>query len=153
MITIVFATETGTAEGLSGDASDKLSSNGLENRIVDLSELSLTELSEISTFVAIVSTWGDGEPPSDSEDLFQEFRESDLDLTGMKFAVLGLGDTSYDLFCQFGKDLDEELDKRGARRLAPRVDCDIDYDEPFDNWLDSLVPILKNEVHAEAAGV
>ncbi|MEM6917198.1 MAG: flavodoxin domain-containing protein [Verrucomicrobiota bacterium] len=153
MINIVFATETGTAEGLAGDASDKLGQNGLENRIVDLSETSLDEISEMETFVAIVSTWGDGEPPSDSEDLFQELRESSLDLSKMKFSVLSLGDTSYDLFCQFGKDLDAELDKRGARRILPRVDCDIDYDEPFDEWLDTLIQVLKNEVHTEAAGV
>ncbi|MEM1442680.1 MAG: flavodoxin domain-containing protein [Verrucomicrobiota bacterium] len=153
MINVIFATETGTAEGLAGDASDKLGQNDLENRIVDLSETTLDEIAEMQTIVAIVSTWGDGEPPSDSEDLFQEFQDSSLDLSGKKFAVLSLGDTSYDLFCQFGKDLDEELEKRGAHRLLPRVDCDIDYDEPFDEWLGKLIDVLKNEVVSETAGV
>ena len=72
MISIVFATETGTAESLCEETAEKFTENGLENRMLDLSEMSVSDLEEIDTLVAIVSTWGDGEPPSDSEDIFGE---------------------------------------------------------------------------------
>ncbi|MDF1823523.1 MAG: flavodoxin domain-containing protein [Verrucomicrobiales bacterium] len=152
MITIAFATETGSAESLAEEAAEKLSGFGLVNRIVDLGDMDISQLEGTETLIAVVSTWGDGEPPGGVEGFFGDLQEArDLRLSLTSFAVLALGDSSYDLFCQFGKDLDSELAKRGARRILPRVDCDIDYEEPFEQWINNLVYALKSR--REVAGV
>ncbi|MEM9017112.1 MAG: flavodoxin domain-containing protein [Verrucomicrobiota bacterium] len=143
MITIAFATETGTAEGLALDTKERFDDLGVPNQVVDLSEMKTEELQTMETFLAIVSTWGDGDPPSDSEDFFEELRDLEsMNLPSLRFAVLALGDTSYDLFCQFGKDLEEQLARHGAEKMLERVDCDIDYEDPFDKWLDQVASIL-----------
>ena len=60
-------------------------------------------------------------------------------LDGTFFSVLALGDTSYEFFCESGKDWDQRLEQLGATRLVVRVDCDVDYDSMAETWaLDAL---------------
>ena len=51
-------------------------------------------------------------------------------LDGVEFGVLALGDTAYVEFCAIGKALDERLAALGGKRVADRVDCDLDFAEP-----------------------
>ena len=151
MITILYATETGTAESLAEEASDGLTKLGLDVAVKDIGDMEVADLQEIRYLVAIVSTWGEGDPPSDAEDFFEEFRESDpIGLGSTKFCVLALGDTNYDDFCQFGKNLDAELERHGAVRMLSRVDCDVDYELPFELWLEEAGKLLSDELLASA---
>ena len=63
-----------------------------------------------------------------------DFDPDSLSLSQLSFSVCALGDTSYEFFCQCGRDFDRRLEELGARRIAPRVDCDVDYDEGFETW-------------------
>ncbi|NRB73546.1 MAG: flavodoxin domain-containing protein [Verrucomicrobiales bacterium] len=143
MITVTFATETGNAEDLAEEAGKFLTEKGMDNRVIDIARLESGDLGEIETLVAIVSTWGDGEPPTDAEDFFFELRDREtMNLSHLKYAVLALGDTCYDLFCQFGKDLDAELERHGAECMLDRVDCDVDYEDSFDAWIGEVADRL-----------
>ena len=60
----------------------------------------------------------------------------------MHFAVLALGDSSYEFFCQSGKEWDAQFEKLGATRAIDRLDCDVDYDAPAAEWLMDALPTL-----------
>ena len=67
----------------------------------------------------------------------------------MRFSILALGDTSYEFFCQTGKDFDQKLEELGAQRLSPRVDCDLDYDEPVAEWFGQVISALNGAENAQ----
>ena len=58
--------------------------------------------------------------------------------TILNFAVLGLGDKNYSDFCGASKKFDARLEALGAKRLAPRGECDADYETAAKNWIDGL---------------
>jgi len=88
----------------------------------------------------ICSTWGEGEMPDNAEELWQQAStDSAPKLPGVHFTVLALGDTSYEFYCESGKDWDRRFEELGATRLVERVDCDVDYDSAAAAWaLDAL---------------
>jgi sulfite reductase (NADPH) flavoprotein alpha-component len=67
------------------------------------------------------------------------------------FSVLALGDSNYEHFCKFGRDLDEKLASLGAFRMCERVDCDVDTDEPFTRWRSLLFKSIEQIVAARPA--
>ena len=72
-------------------------------------------------------------------------------LEGVGFSVLSLGDSSYDFFCQTGKEFDIRLEELGANRVYERVDCDLDYDEPASEWIEGVVSALTKQSNPEKA--
>lgn len=91
----------------------------------------------------IVSTHGEGDPP-DNALSFHEYVHGRRapKLNHLNFSVLSLGDSSYEFFCQTGKEFDERFKELGGTRLTDRVDCDLDYDEPFSEWLQGVASSL-----------
>ena len=73
-----------------------------------------------------------------------------LDLSGVKYSVLALGNTTYDHFCKCGRELDAALERHGAMRLYPRVDCDVDYDDPARRWIEGVLTTLRQEQNYSA---
>jgi sulfite reductase (NADPH) flavoprotein alpha-component len=67
--------------------------------------------------------------------------------------VLGLGDSSYEYFCQTGKDFDNRLASLGATALAERVDCDVDYEAAVNDWSAKLVDVAKQSLVSQSADV
>ena len=133
-ITIAFGSETGTAEGLAEETATTLSAKGYQCQVVDLEDFTVEALSESQVFLLITSTFGEGEPPTNAEDFYDELMSADaLDLSQLAFSVCALGDQTYEFFCQCGKDFDKRLEELGAKRIAARVDCDTDYLE-YDDW-------------------
>ena len=142
-VNIFYGSESGNAEGLAHDAQKALKKSGLAATVKDLAETKVADLSKVSHALIISSTWGDGEPP-DSAVAFHEalMTENSLKLDNLQFSVCALGDTSYEKFCQTGKDFDTKLAALGAQRMVDRQDCDVDYDEPFQQWLESVTTAL-----------
>jgi sulfite reductase (NADPH) flavoprotein alpha-component len=66
-----------------------------------------------------------------------------LNLRGLKFSVLALGNTTYDHFCRCGREFDLALERHGAMRIYPRVDCDVDYEEPVKRWIEGVLTALQ----------
>src|SRR3546814_19471206 len=92
----------------------------------------------------VVSTYGEGDPPQPATGFFEfiEGRKAPK-LDGKRFAVLALGDSTYEFYCEAGKRLDRRFEKLGAERLAPRVDCDIAYEEAAESWIGAIVEQLE----------
>src|SRR3546814_3345984 len=100
-----------------------------------MADYNVRQLGQEQDLLVIVSTYGEGDPPQPATGFFEfvEGRKAPK-LDGVRFAVLALGDSTYEYYCEAGKRLDRRLEELGATRLAPRVDCDVDYEEPAEGW-------------------
>ncbi len=134
-LTILYGTQTGTAESLAKRAAKEAGKRGFAPAVLDMAATDAEKLAAEKNVLLIVSTYGDGEPPDSAKALHTALANEAPALSGVRYSVCALGDTHYTLFCQCGKDFDSRLEKRGAVRVAPRVDCDVDYEEPFSLWL------------------
>lgn len=138
-ITVLYASQTGTAQGLAKKYGESLKGLGFEVNVSSMNDFKTNALKKLDHLLIIASTHGEGEPP-DNAIAFHSFlygkRAPKLD--HVKFAVLALGDSSYEFFCKTGKDFDEQLEKLGAQRIVDRVDCDLDFDEPAAQWFEAV---------------
>ena len=90
----------------------------------------------------VCSTWGEGEMPDNAEDLYESATSAGSILSKTNFSICALGDTGYDLFCQSGKDWDKTLEDMGGSRIHDRVDCDVDFEMPAEEWMKGAMPKL-----------
>ncbi|MCY9434286.1 assimilatory sulfite reductase (NADPH) flavoprotein subunit [Bacillus haynesii] len=150
-VTILFGSQTGNAQGLAETAAKTLTERGFQVTVSAMSDFKPNQLKKLKNLLIVVSTHGEGDPP-DNALSFHEFlhgrRAPKLD--DLRYSVLALGDTSYEFFCQTGKEFDQRLGELGGTRLHPRVDCDLDYDEPAATWLDGVISSL-NEGQEQGA--
>jgi sulfite reductase (NADPH) flavoprotein alpha-component len=144
-IHILFGTQTGNAEEVANEAATLARTRGFAPKVEELDAISAEQLATMEHVIVVVSTYGEGEMP-DNAALFWEALSSPTAprLEGMKYGVLGLGDTSYDQFCQAAKLIDMRLEQLGATRLGDRVDCDVDYEEVATAWLGATLPTAEN---------
>ncbi len=137
---IGFGTETGNSELLAMDAFKKVSDLGIEAKCACLDEVGVDDLKLVNHLIIICSTWGDGEQPDNAQDLYDVVEEiGDDELNGVNFAILALGDTAFDLFCEAGIQWDELLEKKGGQRFHDRIDCDTDYEDDAEEWIDIVL--------------
>ena len=137
---ILYGTETGNSELLAMDAEKIATAKGFDASINGMDEVSTDDLASHGNLLIICSTWGDGEQPDNAIDLWDYVEElGDGDLQNMKFAVLALGDTAFDLFCEAGKEWDRILEEKGASRIYDRVDCDVDYEDDAEEWIENVI--------------
>ncbi|MGG1516167.1 assimilatory sulfite reductase (NADPH) flavoprotein subunit [Paenibacillus oryzisoli] len=149
-VTILFGSQTGNSHGLAKKLAKKLQDQSFQVTLSSMSDFKTNNLKKVTNLLMVVSTHGEGEPP-DNAISFYEFLHSKRapQLEGARYAVLSLGDTSYEFFCQTGKDFDKRLQELGAKPLAERVDCDVDFDEPAAAWMGSVLNALQS---ASASG-
>ena len=148
-LTILFGTQTGTAETLAKQAAKEAGKRGFAPTVLDMAAVSLDQLPSHSNLLVITSTYGEGEPPDNAKALHTALiaeAAAATTLTSVRYSVCALGDTNYTLFCQAGKDFDTGLEKRGATRVTPRTDCDTDYEAPFTAWLETTLSALGSKV-------
>lgn len=142
-IHILYGSQTGTAESVARDAVKVAKAHGLNPVIKSMDEVDADALTKMETLLIVTSTYGEGEMPDNAQVLWSAVKaDSMAKLDNLQFAVLALGDTSYDLFCQAGIDWDNRLAELGATRLQTRVDCDVEYEEPAEEWMHSVIPAL-----------
>jgi sulfite reductase (NADPH) flavoprotein alpha-component len=152
-LTVLYGTESGNAESLADRTVKDAKKRGFQAVMKNMSEISPADLAKSSNLLVIVSTWGDGEPPETAMAFCKEFMTADLALAGVRFSVCALGDTSYEKFCQTGKDLDERFEALGAVRVLARQDCDVDYEEAYAEWCDGALTALAPATVAPASYV
>ena len=139
-ITVLYGTETGNSELLAMDICKAGEQIGLECENFGMDEIDNSDFSDIENLLIVCSTWGDGEQPDNAIDLWDYVEElGDDELQNMKFAVLALGDTAFDLFCEAGKEWDRILEEKGASRIYERVDCDVDYEDDAEEWIENVI--------------
>lgn len=151
-LSILFGSQTGTAEGLAKKAAKEAGRRGFAATVLDMAQTDAARLAAEKNLLVIVSTYGDGEPPDAAKALHTALAQNGAaGLPDLRFSVCALGDTNYAQFCQCGKDFDARLEKLGARRVLERVDCDLEYEEKFARWLDRALGALAPDTAAPAS--
>jgi len=144
-IKIIYGTMTGNSEELANDLSEKLSEEGFQTELADAAEYDVTDLKNERKVAIVISTWGEGDPPDDAEQFcFDLYDGKAGELPEMEFSVCSLGDSSYDDFCGCGRKVEECLEKAGAKKIADRVDLDVDFEEGYEEWATRLIAALKS---------
>lgn len=147
-ITIISASQTGNARKVAEQLKAKLSEKHAVN-LISAADYKAKKINQEQIILLVTSTQGDGEPPEEAINLHRFlFGKKAPTLTGIDFAVLALGDSSYPNFCQAGKDFDQRLADLGATRLLERVDCDLDYQATAAAWIEQIAQKL---AHASAS--
>jgi len=141
-LTILWGSQTGTAEGLAKQAAKEAGKRGFAPTILDMAATTAEQLATAGNVLVITSTYGDGEPPDNAKALHTALLNGAPSLAGVRYAVCGLGDTNYTLFNQCAKDFDAAIAKHGGARVHDRADCDTDYEAPFTTWLDQSLAAL-----------
>ncbi|MGW8256814.1 MAG: assimilatory sulfite reductase (NADPH) flavoprotein subunit, partial [Thermoguttaceae bacterium] len=145
-VTVLFGSQTGNAMRLAGSLSRRLQQAGLKVTTSCMSEFRTNKLKKIQNLLVIVSTHGEGDPP-DKAKLFHEYIHTQRapKLSALRFSVLALGDQSYKNYCQTGKDFDSRFEALGASRLFERVDCDVDFRDSAEAWMQGVATVLTAE--------
>lgn len=151
-LTILFGSETGNSRALAQALSEAAREVGRQPTVVDIADYKARQLRDEQDLLIVVSTYGEGDPPQGAADFF-EFLDSRKapKLPDLRFAVLALGDSTYERYCEAGKRLDRRLEELGGVRLRPRVDCDVDYDEPAAAWTADVVAKIARKAGRAAA--
>lgn len=143
-LTVLFGSQTGNAKGVAQQFHAKAEAAGYSSKLVSMADFKPRQLKSETHVVVFVSTHGEGDAPDDAIELHEFIGGKKAPkLAGLKYAVVGLGDSSYEFFCQTGKDFDERLSKLGATPVVPRLDCDVDYEDAVAAWSEKAIAALK----------
>lgn len=142
-VKILFGSQTGNSEALAKKLAKAMAKGNFAPEVVDMGDFENESLTQEKNILIITSTYGDGEPPDNAADL-HEWLLSDAAprLENLNYSVLSLGDTEYPDFCKCGIEFDERLADLGATAIYPRVDCDVDYEDPFNDWKQGVLNAL-----------
>lgn len=151
-VAVISASQTGNARKVAAELQQRLAAAGVNAAHTAAADYKPKNIAGEQLVLLVTSTQGEGEPPEEALSLYKLLSGKKAPkLSGLKFAVLGLGDSSYPMFCGAGKSFDELLAKLGGERLLERQDCDLEYQAEAAAWLDKIVPLVGSLAAAPAA--
>ncbi|WP_154954576.1 assimilatory sulfite reductase (NADPH) flavoprotein subunit [Neisseria flavescens] len=151
-VAVISASQTGNARKVAAELQQRLAAAGVNAVHAAAADYKPKNIAGEQLVLLVTSTQGEGEPPEEALSLYKLLSGKKAPkLSGLKFAVLGLGDSSYPMFCGAGKSFDELLAKLGGERLLERQDCDLEYQASAAAWLDKIVPLVGSLAAAPAA--
>ena len=141
---VLWASQTGNAEELAVTVHDRLVQTGRPVSLRSMADTAPATVPEHADLLIVTSTFGDGEAPDNGAGFWRQLTaDPSPQLSGLRYSVLALGDSSYDDYCGYGRRLDERLEQLGAQRLLPRVDCEPDSRaDAAERWLEQLLDAL-----------
>ncbi len=147
-LTIISASHTGNGRKISEKLLAAVQALGVQARMIKAGDYQPREIAKEKLLYVVISTHGDGDPPDEARGLYEFLGTKRApQLPELQYSVLSLGDSSYPKFCEAGRVIDERLAKLGARRLLPRVDCDVDFEKLATTWADDALARVRE--HAE----
>lgn len=142
-LAIYYGTMTGNAESLAQGTFDRATAAGWTATLHNLADVKVDDLlANASRAIFVVSTWGDGEPPSDAEDFFNALSSATVDLSTLQHAVFGLGDSNYEHFNAFAKNLNARLIELGSTAVAEVTAADVVFEPDYEGWEPKVLELL-----------
>ena len=139
-LTIISASHTGNGRKICEKLLAAVQALGMQARVIKAGDYQPREIAKEKLLYVVISTHGDGDPPDEARGLYEFLGTKRApQLPELQYSVLALGDTSYPKFCEAGRVIDERLAKLGAKRLLPRVDCDVDFEKLAQTWSDDAL--------------
>lgn len=152
-LAILFGSQTGTAETLAHRAAKEAQRRGFAATVLDMGCVTVEQLAAESHVLVVTSTYGDGEPPDNALPLHAALARDPAGplLARVQYTVCGLGEEKYAEFCKCGRDFDQFLERWGASRMSARADCNLDYDDTFDAWLEAALGAIAGRAELSIA--
>ncbi len=144
-LTILYITETGNSKFLAGEIAKKLKVEGVHAKLKAADQYRLADFEKEKNLIVIASTHGDGEIPAAGKKFFEHITQNELALASLNYFIIALGDTNYPLFCQSGKDIDARLEKLGGKKLAERIDLDLDFENSIPEIFEKIFNIFGHQ--------
>lgn len=139
-LTIVYGSQTGNAKRIAEQLARRGEAAGLRLRLLRADTYPQRELAQERQLLLVISTQGDGEPPDDARGLFEFITGKRAPkLPALRFAVLGLGDSSYPQFCTIGRQLDARLAELGATRFSAFGEADVEIEAVAAPWTEQVL--------------
>ena len=143
-LTIISASHTGNGRKISEKLLAAVQALGMQARMIKAGDYQPREIAKEKLLYVVISTHGDGDPPDEARGLYEFLGTKRApQLPELQYSVLALGDSSYPKFCEAGRVVDERLAKLGAKRLLPRVDCDVDFEKLAQTWADDALARMR----------
>ncbi|MCE0558131.1 assimilatory sulfite reductase (NADPH) flavoprotein subunit [Motilimonas sp. E26] len=150
-LTVLFGSQTGNSKGVAEELAAAAKAQGLPVQVKSMANYKAKDLKTETHLIIVVSTNGEGEAPDDAIELHELLGSKKAPkLPELNYAVLALGDSSYEFFCQTGKDFDERLAATGAQSFLERLDCDVDYEAPAKEWGDKALKLVSETLVTSA---
>ncbi|RZQ51575.1 assimilatory sulfite reductase (NADPH) flavoprotein subunit [Pseudoalteromonas phenolica] len=152
-LTILYGSQTGNAKSVANQLKAAAEAKGLAVKLVNMADYKPAQLKKEKFIAVAVSTYGEGEPPEDAENLHAFLASKKAPkLDGVKVAVIGLGDSSYEFFCQTAIDFEERFKALGAETVVARADLDVDFEDQAAAWIGGAVDAFEPELKAQSQG-
>lgn len=150
-VTILYGSQSGNCEQVARRLGEALAQCGIVFTTLDMLDCRKSHLQEAQRLLVIVSTHGEGEPPDRAKPLYELLHGRKAPrLEHLRYSVLALGDSSYEMYCETGRRFDAQLQELGAHRLHPRVECDVDFLAPSQLWIEAVAGKLASELASGA---
>ncbi len=141
-ISILYGTETGNSKKLALQFTGLAKQQSLNARCTAIEQYRHEDLSKENYLFIVISTQGEGEPPETAKKFYDFLHQTETRLEDVKYSILALGDSSYPLFCTTGEAIDQQLQRLGATRVLPLQRCDVDYEQPADDWFKGVIGLF-----------
>ncbi len=133
--TLLVASHSGNGKHIAKRLVAQAASVGIPIKMMNMGTYKPEDLAAEKNLLAIISTYGEGDPPAAAEALFEYLSGPAAPrLDALRYSVLALGDKSYIHYCKAGADLDAMLAAAGGQPLCERVDADLDFHADVARW-------------------
>lgn len=158
-IIVFYGSQTGTAEEFATRLAKEANRYKLKAMVADPEEYDMEDLAkvpEIENSLAIfcVATYGEGDPTDNAQEFYQWLQAGESDLSGLNYAVFGLGNKTYEHYNSMGKYVDSRLEELGATRVFELGlgDDDANIEEDFISWKERFWSAVCEHFKIESLG-
>ncbi len=143
---ILYGSKTGNAKMVANELKKYSKTNNIHLPVENMSSFHPHLLPQLKKVIVVVSTHDDGMPPNKARKFYKKIHSSEMPkLNGLEFAICGLGDSSYEKFCEAAKMLEKRFVQLGATAILPRKDCDEDFGESAAKWICEVIRKLEGK--------